>query len=148
MKLFGHPLHVMLIHFPSALFPMDLVCAVLACCTGNHSFTDASFYALIGGTLLGWAAVAAGTFDLLLVMKNKPAAMRKALIHGGINSAVLCGFSVLAFMAYRHYPGLAPDDLKTMITKGILILIMLAGNFLGGNLVIKEKVLDEKQDNK
>ena len=144
MKLFGHPLHVMLIHFPSALFPMDFVCSIIAYCTGINPFSNAAFYALIGGSVLGWLAVIAGTFDLLIVMKNKPASIKLALIHGGINLTVLIAFSVIAFIAFQKYPNLPTPNVSLIILKGVIIVFMIFGNLLGGNLILKEKVLEEK----
>src|SRR6476620_11479925 len=101
MKIFGHPIHIMLIHFPSALFPMDLACSAIFLYTKDASFTTASFYSMAGGVMLGWLAVIFGVFDLLNVFKNKPAAMKKALWHGGINSTVVLAYTILAFLQYK-----------------------------------------------
>lgn len=83
MKLFGHPVHLMLIHFPAALFPMELVCYFIFYKTGNSSFGNASFYATFGGVLLGWVAIVTGTIDLIII-KDDGAVQAKALIHGTI----------------------------------------------------------------
>lgn len=144
MKLFGHPIHIMLIHFPSALFPMDFVCSLIAFCTGIKPFSDAAFYALMGGSVLGWLAIIAGTFDLLIVMENKPSSIKVALIHGFVNTIVVIAFSLFAFIAFQKYPNLSAPNLLSIIVKGILILFMVIGNFLGGNLILKNKVLEEK----
>lgn len=144
MKLFSHPIHIMLIHFPSALFPMDLVCSAIAFCLGMKSFYDAAFYALIGGVVFGWAAVITGTFDLLAVFKNKPASVKAALIHGGINTVVLMAFSVIAFIEFQKYPEHSMNGLPLIIIKAGLVLVMIVGNYLGGNLILKDKVLEKK----
>ncbi|MFL5764685.1 MAG: DUF2231 domain-containing protein [Bacteroidia bacterium] len=142
MKIFGHPVHIMLIHFPSALFPMDVVCSLLAIYTGKQSFSEAAGYALIAGSVLGWAAVITGTLDLLMVMKKKPAALKTALIHGGINSTLLMVFSTMAYIDYTKGTKF-PPDLFIVIIKGILVLLMFFGNYFGGKLILKDKVLDE-----
>jgi uncharacterized membrane protein len=144
MKLFGHPLHLMLIHFPSALFPMDLVCSFIAFYYPNPSFTSASFYAMIGGTFLACLAVITGTFDLIGVTQHKPEAVKKALVHGGINTCVLIGYSVLCYIAFQKYPDLAPDGMSNLLIKSFLVLFMFAGNYLGGSLILKDKVGVEK----
>lgn len=145
MKIFGHPIHVMLIHFPSALLPMDLVCAILALCTGNQSFTDASFFAMAGGVIFGALAIVTGAFDLIGVSENKPLALKKALVHGGINATVIIAYSVLAFIAYKNYPVLPQDTLAAIILKGALVTFMIVGNYLGGSLVLKHGVGLESQ---
>lgn len=137
MKIFGHPVHLMLIHFPSALLPMDLVCSLLAYCTGTSSFVQASFFAMAGGVVLGILAIVTGAFDLIGVVENKPLAVKKALIHGGINGTVICVYSLLAFRAYRDFPALVPDTVTLLVIKGLLITLMMGGNFLGGNLILK-----------
>jgi len=146
MKLFGHPLHIMLIHFPSALFPMDFVCSLIAYCTGIKPFAEAAFYALTGGSVLGWLAIMAGTFDLIHIMNNKPSAMKNALIHGGINTAVLIAFSAIAYVTFQKYPLVDSTNLPLLIFKGALIVFMLWGNLLGGNLILKDKVLEKNEN--
>jgi len=140
MKILGHPLHVILIHFPSALFPMDFVFAVLAIYTGNNTFNDSAFYVSVAGMLAGWLAVITGAIDLAGVAKNKPASLNKALLHGGINSTVLIAYTVLAFLSYKHYPELSDDSELKLIVKGLLIILLLVGNYFGGSLILKDKV--------
>jgi uncharacterized membrane protein len=143
MKIFGHPIHFMLIHFPSALFPMDLACSALANYTGAAPLLSASYYALIGGVMLGWLAIVAGTFDLLTVLKNKPGSMKKALIHGAIHTTVLLAYTVLAFLAYKKHATAPGDSPLILAAKTILICLLVSGNFIGGSLVLKDRVLDK-----
>ena len=131
---------MMLIHFPSALFPMDLVCSVIAYTSGINTFAHASFYAMTGGVVLGFMAILAGAAALLGVSKSKPNLVVKVLIHGSINATVVIAYSVIAFIAYKHYPQLLPDSLLTIVLKGILVTFMIIGNYFGGNLVLKEKI--------
>jgi uncharacterized membrane protein len=144
MKIFGHPLHVILIHFPSALFPMDFVCSLLAYFGGPLSLTDAAFFAGFGGVITGSLAVITGAFDLIPVVKDKPGSVSKALLHGGINSTVLIGFAVTTFLAYRAYPSLRTDGASELVVKGVLVLLLAIGNFLGGSLILKDRIAVEK----
>ena len=140
MRILGHPVHMVLIHFPSALFPMDIACSLLAFYTGDLAFAHASYFAMAGGVALGTLAIITGAIDLIGVVENKPLAVKKALIHGGINTAVICGYSVLAYRAYRDFPDLVPDTVTFLIIKGLLLTLMIAGNFLGGSLILKDGV--------
>lgn len=140
MKVFGHPVHMMLIHFPSALFPMDMICSLLGASTGNPSFAGAAYFAMTGGVLLGALAIVTGVFDLAAVTEQKPLSVRKALIHGAVNSTVVIGYSVLAFRGYQQYPDLAQDGVAVLVTKACLLTFMIAGNFLGGSLILKDRV--------
>lgn len=140
MKVFGHPLHMMLIHFPSALLPMDFICAILYFYTGDMTFAGASFYALLGGTAIGWLAVMTGTMDLLPVIRDNNTALMKALVHGGINSIVLIGYSLVAYKAYIHYPEFTQETIGSLVVKGLLLSVLVVGNYLGANLILKHKI--------
>src|SRR3954471_15041664 len=106
MKLFKHPIHVMLIHFPVALFPTELVLYFLFYRTANASFANASYDVMLGGVVLGWLAAITGFIDLILIKENNNAAKVAALIHGSINSTVLVVYSIFAYSWYLKYPAL------------------------------------------
>ncbi len=93
--------------------------------------------------MLGWLAIVFGTFDLMSVFEKKPAAMKKALLHGCINTTVVSVYTVLAYLQYRHYPLLRPDSI--LIVKAATIGCMIAGNFIGGSLILKHKVAVENE---
>jgi len=144
MKIFGHPVHLMLIHFPAALFPMDFACSLAGYILKDFSFTQASFYAMMGGAALGCAAIITGTFDLLNVLNEKSSIVKKALLHGSINGTVVIVYIVLAFIAFKRYPQLEPDGISRIILKGGLITFMILGNYLGGSMILKDKIGIEK----
>jgi uncharacterized membrane protein len=140
MKIFGHPVHMMLIHFPSALLPMDFICSAIYFYTGNTSFASAAFFALAGGTALGWLAVMTGMLDLVFVIKDNANVLKKTLIHGGINTTVLLGYSLVAYKAYIHYPHMDSGTVSSLVVKGVLLTALVVGNFMGGSLILKEKI--------
>jgi uncharacterized membrane protein len=142
MKILRHPLHVMLIHFPSALLPMDLVLSYLFYRTGNESFGTAAFYCLVAGVGVGLLSGITGLIDLILI-KNK-AAMAAALIHGGINLAVILVFSVFAYKSWNLYPRVHTPGTTILITKLVTIVFMFAGNYLGGRLIFKHHIAIER----
>lgn len=142
MKIFGHPIHVILVHFPSALFPVDLICNVLSYFFLPGIMVNTSAVTMIAGTLFGWLALTTGLFDLLLVFKNKPDAMKKALWHGGINTIVLLCYTILAAKAIKHQPEFTQDTFALLIFKTFLVVFLIVANFLGGSLILKDKVLD------
>lgn len=140
MKIFGHPIHIMLIHFPSALLPMDFICSAAGFYTGDLSFTHAAFFAMMGGVALGGLAIITGAFDLIGIAESKPLSLKKALIHGGVNSTVIIIYSVIVFQGYKAYPELTPDTMGMLIVKASLLTFMLFGNYIGGSLVLKDGV--------
>ncbi len=140
MKIFGHPLHIMLIHFPSALLPMDFVCYAIYFYTLQTSFAFASFYALVGAVAIGWVAVLFGTLDIIKIPAEKTRTMQKALLHGSINTSVIIVYTVLAYSAYKKFPLLPHATFILLAVRGALVGFMIIGNYLGGSLILKDKI--------
>ena len=136
MKIFGHPAHIILIHFPSALFPMDVFCSALFLLTGEILYAHASLCASVGGAALGWIAVVLGGIDLIRIPAGKTSAVKRALIHGSINTSVVIAYSVFAVLALRHSS--SEHSVLFAGAKGLVVMGMMVGNFLGGNLVLKD----------
>jgi uncharacterized membrane protein len=145
MKVFGHPIHLMLVHFPAALLPMDFICSCIAYLTGNEIFAHSAFFAAVGGVTLGILAILSGALDTLGIIKNHKNAVVPALIHGSINLFVVLIYGVLAYKVWLTYPEIKFDTQGILIFKGIIILLLLVGNYFGGNLIVKNKVLIEEK---
>jgi uncharacterized membrane protein len=135
MKLFGHPLHPLFIHFPTALLPMDFVLSLLNYLKGDVSFAQAGFYCLIGGVLTGIAAVLTGLLALTDVPKGDKQALGSSLVHGFVNGFLMLVFGVIAYREWQHYPQLPAVTKTTLLVKGILIVALFIGNYLGGRLI-------------
>jgi uncharacterized membrane protein len=133
----------MLIHFPAALFPTELVLYLLFYKTANASFANASYDVMLGGVLLGWLAAITGFIDLILIKENNNAAKVAALIHGSINSTVLVVYSIFVYSLYLKYPALPAATVTVLLLKALLNIIMIAGNYLGGTLIFKYKIAIE-----
>jgi uncharacterized membrane protein len=140
MKLFGHPLHLIFVHFPSALLPMDVVCSAIAYFANVHEAAISSFYASAGAVAGGWLSVFTGALDLLPVAEKKAGLINKVLLHGSINTVVLIVYTLIFIRAYRIYPSINTDTGAILLAKIILVILMGAGNFLGGRLVLREKI--------
>lgn len=141
MKIFRHPLHVMLIHFPTALLPMDLILSYLFYSTGNESYGTAAFYCLVGGVALGLLAGITGFIDLIMI-KDK-SAMAAALIHGGINLTAILVFSVFAYKSWNLYPRVQVPSLTVLLVKLLTVIFIFVGNYLGGRLIFKHHIAIE-----
>src|SRR5690349_17349225 len=144
MKILKHPLHVMLIHFPTALLPMDLVLSYLFYQTGNESYGSAAYYCLIAGVGLGLLAGITGFIDMVMI-KNKTA-MAAAFIHGGINLTAILVFTVFAYKSWKLYPQIAVPTLTVVSVKLITVIFMLIGNYLGGKLILKHHIAIESHE--
>ena len=130
----------MLVHFPAAMFPADLLLAYLYKITGTPSMTMASFYFLEAGVLFGWLAAVAGFLDLIPLGEHNPRAFKKAFIHGSIQVVVLISYTWLAFLKFKEYPSVNPDLNSIIGLKTGLVMLLIFGNFIGGELILRDKV--------
>ncbi len=136
MKVFGHPVHMILIHFPSALFPVDLMLSGFGFFTGQSVFYVAAFYVMVIAVVTGWLAVMVGAVDLMH-LKESELLLRKTLVHGAINICMLMVYSTLAFSSYRQYPELVAPNEFMLAFKLLLVVVMSIGNYFGAELVLK-----------
>ena len=135
MKLFGHPVHPLLIHFPTALLPMDFGLSALHAFTGNTSFYQAGVYCLLAGAGLGLLAMMTGIIDLAAIPRSDKKAMALALYHAFVNGLLISIFAVIAYKAWQVFPTPSVADTKGIAIKGILVIALFVGNYLGGRLI-------------
>lgn len=94
--------------------------------------------------MAGWAAVATGAFDFFILLKKKHEAYPLAMIHGMMNTLLLFGYTLWAMWLLRLYPQLPAPSTGHLVVKICLVVMLVAGNFLGGTLVFKYKTGIEK----
>ena len=140
MKIFGHPLHMMLIHFPTALLPMDVFLSFFAYYNGDSSLLSAAFFCLVGAVLTGIVAILTGIIDLLLIAKDKRPALATAVTHGFINTTVLLVFGIFVYRSWQVYPELNIPQMSTLIIKALLTIVLFGGNYLGGKLILHHHI--------
>lgn len=142
MKIFNHPIHIILIHFPSALFPLDLLFACLAKYYDIQQLNYVSACMILTGTLFGFLAIITGLFDIAPLAQRKPNSLKKALVHGGLNTVVIITYAFLSMAVYNKLPQVPYDSLGILTLKFSSVTLLIIGNFLGADLVLKDKVLD------
>lgn len=136
MKL--HPVHMMVVHFPAALLPMDLVFSFAALFFRQETLADAAYYCLMAGVIGGWIAVLAGMLDLfryLIIPENSN--VRKGVVHGVVQTVVIAGFTALLAIEYHNPAYIYSAPTALWAGKIALIIILLVGNYLGGDLVLR-----------
>ena len=135
MRLLGHPVHVMLVHFPVALWPAHWLLHVFAARLPEGVAGVAGFWLLVGATVLGWAAAVFGVFDLIGVRDMGDAhGFKLGLWHAVVNGVVLMAFTTLCFYEYGRYPDIA-YSFGWLVAEAIVLLVMTVGNYFGGAVV-------------
>lgn len=130
ITLAGHPLHPQLIVMPAGLLPFSLVLDALHAGTGDHSYADAAYYAMIGGLLGGVAAGAAGAADYGTIPRDSEA-RKIGMIHGMMNVGLLALTGLNVWMRRkRRSPGALPMLLSLVGNAGLFV-----SAWYGGHLV-------------
>jgi uncharacterized membrane protein len=138
-KLLGHPIHAMLVHFPSALFPTSLVFDVLALLFHNFSFAIVGLYTLMAGLIMGVLAAFFGAIEYLNLPSNHPA-WNKASLHGLLNIIWLILFAIVLGLRLHHFPQIELPRLSSLIIAIVSVTGLLISNYLGGELVYRHHV--------
>lgn len=130
-KLFGHPIHQMLIVFPLGLLATAVVFDIIYLATGTLGWWAVAYYLIAAGILGGLLAAPFGLVDWLKIPKGTRA-RRIGALHGLGNVAVLALFVTSWLM--RHY---APFDLgRVAIVFSVAgALLALVTGWLGGELI-------------
>lgn len=136
MRFLGVPVHVMLVHFPVALWPAHWVLHIAEKQLPAGTAVHAGFWILVAGTALGWCAAACGFFDLAkIVATGSTTDRRHAWTHAAVNGFVLSGFTVLSALECSRFPLLRSKSTAMLVAEGILLALMIVGNHFGGRLV-------------
>ena len=130
-KLFGHPIHPMLIPFPLGLLATSLFFDILHRLTGTPSWAEVAYWMIVAGILGGLAAAPFGWIDWFAI----PADTRAnpiGLYHGVGNVVVLVLFAVSWFLRRD-----APDEpgMVAFILSLIGVALAVVTGWLGGELV-------------
>jgi uncharacterized membrane protein len=130
-RLFGHPIHQMLIVFPLGLLGTSLFFDIAHLATGNPDWGTVAYWLIVAGILSGLVAAPFGLIDWLAIPTGTRA-KRIGLLHGGGNVVVLLLF-VLSWWMRRDAPG-APEGLAIGLS-AVAVLLALVTGWLGGELV-------------
>ncbi len=138
MKVFGHPVHVMLVHFPVALWPAHWLFHVGAALLPAGCAAIAAFWLLVAGCALGWLAAFAGAADLIaLSQAGDRARFNLGVLHGSINGTAVVAFSTLAAAEYSSYPHIV-HGIGLLVAEAVVLGAMFLGNYFGGAIVWRE----------
>jgi uncharacterized membrane protein len=131
VKVAGHPLHQMLIVFPLGLLSTAVVFDIIYLITDRPLWTQAAFYMIGAGVIMGLLAAVPGWVDWAAIPRSTRA-KRVGLFHGGGNVIVLALFA-LSWVLRRDRPELPPTQAIVAGLGGMLIALVTA--WLGGELV-------------
>jgi uncharacterized membrane protein len=130
-RLFGHPIHQMLIVFPLGLLATSLFFDIAHLSSGNPLWATIAYYLIVVGIISGLIAAVFGTIDWLSIPTGTRA-RRIGRLHGGGNVVVILLFAG-SWLLRRDDPG-APET-TAVVLSALAVLLALVTAWLGGELV-------------
>ena len=130
-KLFGHPIHQMLVAFPIGLLVTAVVFDIAALVRHSPGWFEVSFWMILAGVVGGLMAAPFGLIDFLHIPKGTRA--RSVGLRHGLGNVVLLALFTASFLMRWDAPR-RPETLALVLSfAGVLTGTMTA--WLGGELV-------------
>ncbi|HEY3161731.1 MAG TPA: DUF2231 domain-containing protein [Vicinamibacterales bacterium] len=130
-KLFGHPIHQMLIVFPLGLLAMALIFDIIHLVGGNGYWSEIAYWMIAAGVISGLVAAPFGLIDWLAIPAGTRA-KRIGALHGSGNLVVV----VLYAGSWLMRRGAPQDPMTTAYVMSFAGgMIALVTGWLGGELV-------------
>ena len=130
-KLFGHPIHQMLVAFPLGVLAMAVIFDVIALVRGSGKLHEAVYYMIAAGVISGLVAALFGFVDYLGIPQGTRA-KRIGTLHGLGNVVVVALFAVSWVL--RRGDVAHPGMLAVSLGIAAAALATVTG-WLGGELV-------------
>ena len=130
-KLFGHPIHQMLIVFPLGLLAMALVFDVIHLVSANGYWSEVAFWMIAAGVVTGLLAAPFGFIDWLAIPSGTRA-KRVGALHGLGN--------VVVVLLYAALFGVQNHDVQQILTRwnapAAPTILAFVLSFAGGGLAL------------
>ena len=130
-RLFGHPIHQMLIVFPLGLLATAVIFDLIRIVTDNARWGEIAYWLVVAGIIGGLAAAPFGFIDWFAI-PGGTRAKRIGLLHGAGNLIVVLLFAG-SWLLRRDNP-MAPETLAIILSFAGAGLALITG-WLGGELV-------------
>jgi uncharacterized membrane protein len=131
-KLFGHPIHPMLIVFPLGLLATSVVFDLLYLASSNASWAGHAYVLIAAGVVSGLVAAVFGFLDYRAIPSGTRAKTIGA-IHG-LGNVVVVGLFVGSWLVRRDLPLHVPNTVALSLSLVAFALASVTG-WLGGELV-------------
>jgi uncharacterized membrane protein len=144
VKLFGHPIHPVLIVFPLGLLSAAVIFDILYLVSGDILYPAISFWNIALGVLGGLLAAVFGLIDWLAIPGGTRA--RSVGLWHGLGNVVVVVLFAISWLLRRDNPDYAPDTFALVLSFAGILLSLLTG-WLGGELVYRLSVAVDRGAN-
>ncbi len=140
LKIFGHPVHPMLVAFPIAFYAATFAAYIAYQVTADIFWFRVGFVANVAGVVMAVIAAIPGLIDWAKAIPNDSQAKQTGLIHMVLNTLSLLVFAVAAVINYNKWYESLPNLGSTLLLTGLGVISTLAAGFYGWTLVQKYHV--------
>ena len=134
-KWLGHPLHPILVHVPTALWPAALIFDILSRLgVGGNAMVRTSTYAILVGLVIAVAAVPPGIADWSGIKRDRPA-WKIGLVHMILNIGVIILWTVNLILRWGSVADAEAVGTIPLLLSAAATLVLLVSGYLGGRLV-------------
>lgn len=133
-KVFGHPVHPMLIVFPIGLLATSVIFDIIYLVTGTPILATVSYYMIAAGVVGGLLAAIFGFMDWLS-LPNNTRAKNIGLWHGLGNVVIVVLFAV-SWLLRGGNANFVPDSLALILSFAGFVLALVTA-WIGGELVYR-----------
>lgn len=137
VRLGGHPIHPLLVHFPVALWSMTPLWDALGLVLAQERWWHLGYWSLAAGLALALPAIATGLADFIGIGES-PAAERAAMRHMTLMGSAAC--VALADLVVRHGQPVPSSPLLVLGLSLACMGLVFAGGWFGGELVYRHGI--------
>ncbi len=140
VKIFGHPIHPMLVGFPVAFYVATFVAYIVYQNNADPFWFRLGVVANIAGVVMAVVAAIPGLIDWATAIPADSAAKQTGLVHMVLNTVTIIFFAVAAVLNYDKWYETLPSLGSTLLLTGLGVLGTVAAGFYGWTLVQKYHV--------
>ncbi|MHB8603614.1 MAG: DUF2231 domain-containing protein [Thermoplasmatota archaeon] len=136
-----HPLHPMIVVFPTAMFPLLVVLDIVelvGLTASGAGLGAAGFWVAAVGLVGTLAAISIGIVDLAAI-PDEARAHRTAFIHFAVGLAIAAAYAVATVARFPGGP-VSPSASLLLVIDIVGALLVTVQGFLGGELVFKHHI--------
>jgi uncharacterized membrane protein len=139
VKIFGHPIHPMLVGFPVAFYTATLVCYIVYNSNQDPFWFRVAVVANTAGAVMAGVAAIPGFIDWLAIPSDSRA-KKTGLFHMLCNVLALVCFAIAAWQGCPKWNDVNPSPGLAIPLTAVGFILTLAAGFLGWTLVQKHHV--------
>ena len=139
VKIFGHPLHVMLVGFPVAFYTAAFVCFICYNSNQDPFWFKVAYVANLAGIIMAALAALPGFIDWLFI-PSATKAKKTGILHMLCNVTALLLFGINMWLINDQWDTPAPAPGYAVMLTGVGFVLTIIAGFLGWTLVQKHHV--------